>query len=75
MADQTKKELKAGDFAYITNKFAKEFPEMVDKMWRGVHIKSVDNQGVATVEIIQTHQINLQYLVDPLSSDAYDPIL
>jgi len=71
---RAKKELKVGDFVYVTNLGVKEFPSL-EKLWKGGTIKSISPEGVAEVHITEAVNVNVQYLTDPLSGDAYDPVL
>ena len=66
------KELKSGDYVYITNEVAKEFSDLAKLMWKGGVVKKIEN-GVAEIEIINVERIHVSKLTT--DDNAYDPVL
>ena len=66
------KELKIGDFVYITNETAKQFHDLAKSMWKGGVITKIEND-VAEIEIITVERIHISKLTT--DDNAYDPIL
>lgn len=63
---------KEGDFVYMTEEAAREFPDTARIMQAGGKIHTIYEGGVAEINIVTTVKINTEWLTK--SENAYDPI-
>lgn len=71
MTEKIGTKVRENDFVFITNKVAKQLPELATRMWRGGVVKKVEN-GVAEVHITIVERVHVSKLTT--GDDAYDPI-
>ena len=66
--------VKVGELAFPTNAAVAADPQL-SEWWKGVHVASIDEKGVATVKSTTWHTVHVSKLTTNLGRDVYDPML
>ena len=71
MAEAGETKIRENDFVFITEKTAKELPDLAKRMWQGGIVKKVE-KDIAEIHVTTVERIHISKLTT--GDNAYDPI-